>query len=192
MVCVQIGYIHKILVMIIVTLLYFVIEDMADMDDGSVFVAVDAGVSYRPASHFVVPDAFCLLCEFSAQDQTDARLREVLLQLEERVRSTGIGLQFKVRAVAHTYATVVRPLLPATAPVWTAQSIGAHLSGLHSNASVAMVKQLDVSQYALYAKILDDHMYVSTGGGAPTLNMPVLDMRLKLARIIQTTEAPLT
>ena len=165
-----------------------------DDDDGSVFLAVEdaAAVSYRPASHYVVHDAFCLMCQFSAQDQTDARLREVLLQLEEGVRGRVVGLNFKVQAVLATYNTVVRPLLPASTPVWTAQSIGSHLSGLHHNASVAMVKQLDVAQYALYAKILDDHMYVATGTGKPTLNVQAMELRMKLARIIQTTEAPLT
>lgn len=163
-------------------------------DDGSVFLAADdvSAVSYRPASHYVVPDAFCLLCQFAAQDQTDPRLREVLLQLEERVRATGIGLHFKVRAVAATYNNVVRPLLPADTPAWTPASISSHLSGLHHNASVAMVKALDASQYALYAKILDDHFYVSAAGAPIALNLPVIELRLKLARLIQTTEAPLT
>ena len=158
---------------------------MAEMDCGEVFASDTAQLKgFLSIDTVSGAHCFCLMCEFSANAQTDPRLAMGLQQIDTLSRSTTMGHNYKVRNIHAFYLKSLVPLLPVTMPIWPLEVVAAHLSGLHLTASATEIKQLDTSQMCQYVRLLNDHAIEVTDTGLQRVNIQVVKLRLSLSGMI--------
>lgn len=130
------------------------------------------------------PFCFCLMCQYSANAQTDPRLSMGLQQIDTLSRSTTMGHNYKAVAIHAFYTESLVPLLPLATPLWPLTVIADHLAGLHLTASTTEIKQQDTSRMSQYMRLLDKHAIEVTENGLQRVNLPVVKLRLQLSGML--------
>lgn len=113
--------------------------------------------TFKSISSYASMDDFCLVCEHSPFDQRDLVLQDILLQLASQITNSTMGITYKARAIKAFYDRSIRTLLPEDTPIWTIDSVTAHLNGLHCTTSIDQLKQIDVAGLGLYLHALNEH-----------------------------------
>ena len=146
-------------------------------------------VSYAPAciTTFFPEDKFCLLCQFSSFDQHHDDLRDLLSQLEHKIKTVNMGIKYMAEGIMHMYTNEISRLLPESTPVWTFDSMMAHLSGRHGTLSIDAMKANDIKSMTPYIQFLDSFVVkVNTVTGEKTPALDVIALRIKLSTHLQS------